>query len=112
MATQPRISLPLPPRWPRHVRSAAIHAVALARLALTTARGQANFANPGSGRIARLTEQLLLIKEELRIKDARMASIPAVPTKNLIHPLDSGICIVPSILHFSPSSAEMGYTPI
>ncbi len=34
--------LPLPKGWPRRVRSAAVHAIALARLALTTAGGQAN----------------------------------------------------------------------
>jgi len=70
--------LPLPKHWPRRVRSAAVHAIALARLALTTARGQAKSADPGSGRIARLTEEILLIKEEMRIKDARMNTIPAL----------------------------------
>ncbi len=89
MAKQTVPPLPLPKNWPQKVRSAAVHAIALARLALTTARGQANSANPGSGRIARLTEEILLIKEEMRIKDARMASIHAqrrphyVPTERL-----------------------------
>ncbi len=77
MAKQTVPPLPLPKNWPQKVRSAAVHAIALARLALTTARGQANSADPGSGRIARLTEEILLIKEEMRIKDARMADIPA-----------------------------------
>jgi len=44
---------------------------------MTTAHGQVNSADPGSGRISRLTEELFLIKEEMRIKDARMAGIPA-----------------------------------
>ena len=65
MAKQTVPPLPLPKGWPRRVRSAAVHAIALARLALTTARGQANSADPGSGRIARLTEEILLIKEEM-----------------------------------------------
>jgi len=77
MAKQTVPPLPLPKNWPYRVRSAAVHAIALARLALTTARGQANSADPGSGRIARLTEEILLVKEEMRIKDARMAGIPA-----------------------------------
>jgi hypothetical protein len=55
MAKQTVPPLPLPKHWPQKVRSAAVHAIALARLALTTARGQANSADPGSGRIARLT---------------------------------------------------------
>jgi len=60
MANQTVPPLPLPKHWPRHVRSAAIHAIALARLALTTARGQPNSADPGSGRIGRLTQETLL----------------------------------------------------
>jgi len=40
MAKQTVPPLPLPKNWPQKVRSAAIHAIALARLALITARGQ------------------------------------------------------------------------
>jgi hypothetical protein len=82
MAKQTVPPLPLPKHWPLKVRSAAVHAIALARLALTTARGQANSAEPGSIRIARLTE-------EMRIKDARMAEVSAqrrphfLPTERL-----------------------------
>ena len=57
MAIQTVPPLPLPKHWPQRVRSAAVHAIALARLALTTARGQADSADLGSGRIARLTEE-------------------------------------------------------
>ncbi len=45
MAKQTVPRLPLPKNWPQKVRSAAVHAIALARLALTTARGQAGKAN-------------------------------------------------------------------
>ncbi len=41
MAKQTVPPLPLPKGWPRRVRSAAVHAIALARLALGIARGQA-----------------------------------------------------------------------
>ena len=37
--------LSLPKGWPRRIRSAAVHAIALARLAVTTARGQAGKAS-------------------------------------------------------------------
>ncbi len=77
MAKQTVPPLPLPKNWTQKVRSAAVHAIALARLALTTALGQANSADPGSVRIARLTDEFLLIKEEMRIKDGRMAGIHA-----------------------------------
>jgi len=48
MAKQTVPPLPLPKNWPRRVRSAAVHAIALARLALTTAHRQAGtvIANP------------------------------------------------------------------
>ena len=45
MAKQTVPPRPLPKNWPQKVRSAAIHAIALARLALTTARGQAGKAS-------------------------------------------------------------------
>jgi len=45
MARQPHFPLSLPKGWPRRVRSSAVHAIALARLALTTARGQAGKAS-------------------------------------------------------------------
>ncbi len=45
MAKQTVPPLPLPKGWSRRVRSAAVHAIALARLALTTTRGQAGKAN-------------------------------------------------------------------
>jgi hypothetical protein len=60
---------------------------------MTTARGQVNSADPGSGRIARLTEEILFIKEEMRIKDARMNTIPTMhrphylPTERLADPI-------------------------
>jgi hypothetical protein len=41
--------LPLPKHWPRCVRSAAVHAIALARLALTTARYPAGTTFTGTG---------------------------------------------------------------
>ena len=45
MARQPHFPLPLPKGWPRRVRSAAIHAIALARLAMVIARSQAGKAS-------------------------------------------------------------------
>ncbi len=45
MAKQTVPPLPLPKNWPQKVHSAAVNAIALARLALTTARGQTGKAN-------------------------------------------------------------------
>lgn len=84
MATQakrPRIVLPR--GGPRHVRSAMLHVIALARYALAYTRGWAV-----NGRIARvrlqaendqLQQEAALLTEEIRIKDARMKRV--VPQK-------------------------------
>jgi hypothetical protein len=52
----PDRSLPLPKDWSRRVRSAAVHASALAGMVLTTARGQAKSDKPGSRRMERLSD--------------------------------------------------------
>ena len=60
---------PLPSRWPRVVRAAILHALSLARIALITA----------TDRVAasvRLEQEVALLREELRIKDARMERVP------------------------------------
>ncbi len=46
----PRRSLPLPRGWPRHVKSAVLHAVALASAALTFA--PSNLRSPATRRAA------------------------------------------------------------
>lgn len=74
-------TLPLPHGWPRRARSAVVHAISLATASLTSARGWASESwNPR----VRLNEENLglrgeiaLLREELRVKDARMARIPA-----------------------------------
>jgi hypothetical protein len=74
MAKQTVPPLPLPKGWPRRVRSAAVHA--LARLAVTTARAEAESRDSSTRRIARLTEEILLIREEMRIKARPAPDLP------------------------------------
>ncbi len=75
------LAIPLPKAWPRSVRSAVVHAVSLAHFSLTSARAVA--ANSINARIRlkeendRLRQEIALLREELRIKDARMERIPA-----------------------------------
>jgi hypothetical protein len=60
-----RVERSLPARWPRRARSAILHAVFVARVALLAA----------TDRIAvsvRLEHELALLRDELRFKDARM----------------------------------------
>jgi len=77
--SRPRI--PLPRQWPKRVRSGVLHAISLAHFSLTFTRSWA--ANGFNARIRlkaendRLRQELALLQEEMRIKDARMLRIPA-----------------------------------
>ena len=75
----PRI--PLPRGWPGRVRSAVIHAISLAHFSLTSTRSWAVISWNARVRLKaendRLRQELALLREELRIKDARMLRIPA-----------------------------------
>ncbi len=81
MTTPPAPALRLPIDWPAVTRSGVLHAVALARLALVTVRGWCVDSRVGRVRLAaendRLRSEVTLLREELRIKDARLARIPA-----------------------------------
>jgi len=76
--SRPRI--PLPKQWPSRVRSGVLHAISLAHFSLTFTRSWA--ANSINARIRlkqendRLSQELALLREEMRIKDSRMLRIP------------------------------------
>lgn len=73
--------LALPKGWPKHVRSAVIHAISLAHVTLTTTRSCAVHSWNARVRLKaeneRLRQEIALLEEETRIKDARMLRIPA-----------------------------------
>jgi len=72
-------NIPLPSNWPDSVRSAVIYVISLTHYAITCARGWA--ANSINARIrlaaenGRLSHESQLLRQEFRIKDARMAKI-------------------------------------
>ena len=74
-------TLPLPPQWPQLAADALVHAVAMARIAIAQVHG--GFAGSPIARIRlrsqneRLRSELAQIREQVRIKDARLARIPA-----------------------------------
>ena len=73
--------LRLPTRWPQWARSAILHALSLARVALLAA----------TDRVAdsvRLEHEVSLLREELRIKDARMERVP--PHRRPHNPVTEG----------------------
>ncbi len=75
---RPRFSLPK--SWPRHVKSAVLHTISLAHYAIVRARGRAAGSAGSQERFSaeyeRLRDECALLREEMRIKDLRMAQIP------------------------------------
>ena len=80
-AIPPDLGLALSKGWPTRIRSAVIHVISLAHFSVTFARSVA--ANSINARIrlkaenSRLRQEIALLIEEMRIKDARMERIPA-----------------------------------
>ena len=74
-------AIALPKGWPRYVRSAVVHALSTANVAFNVARSQAeNHFNARVRLQAQLDQQdreIALLREEIRIKDARMERVPA-----------------------------------
>src|SRR5512143_3976308 len=83
---QPQI--PLPKSWGTHVKSAILHIIALAQYALTYSRSWAADSSNQRLRLKaeldRVTQELALRNEEIRIKDLRMAQI--VPKRRPHYP--------------------------
>ena len=79
MCDQAFSNIPLPTGWPDSVRSAVIYVISLAHYAITYARGWAANSINARVRLAaknnQLKQEIQLLREELRIKDARMARI-------------------------------------
>src|SRR6266571_2359390 len=75
----PSVSLPLPRGWSRRVRSAVIQVISLARTSLALSQGWASESmNPELRQQAeedRLQQEIQLLREEIRIKDARMEQL-------------------------------------
>ena len=73
--------IPLPKGWPKRVKSAVLHVISLAHYALASAQGWASDGlNRETRRAAeadRMDGEIALLREEIRIKDARMARIKA-----------------------------------
>jgi putative transposase len=72
-------SVPLPPSWPKHAKAATLHVISLAHFVLTHVRGWAADSSLHRVRLAadrdRLDSEVALLREEIRIKDARMAAL-------------------------------------
>jgi len=96
-------AMALPKGWPRRVRSAVIQTRSLAQTSVTHTRSWA--ANHFNARIRlkeeteRLRSEMLLLREDGRIKDARMEQIPA-PRRPHYSPIER-LAILGTALPFS-----------
>ncbi len=79
MPTQKPPRIRPPKGWPSHVKSGVLHIISLAQFSISHARGWAaksvstrvrNATNAAKNN--RLHQEIALLREELRIKDARM----------------------------------------
>ena len=79
MAAKKPPTIPLPKSWTKHVRTAMLHVISLAQYATAYTRSWATDSTNGRIRIKaeydRAQQEILLLREEIRIKDARMALI-------------------------------------
>ena len=73
--------LSLPKNWPKRVKMAVLHVISLAHVAIVHARGLAvnnhDARTRRAGDLQGALDEIALLEEELRIKDARMAMIDA-----------------------------------
>lgn len=72
--------LPLPKAWPKRVKNALINTVSLAHVAITYSRSWCADSPLKrvqlTGELDQARQEIAMLKEEIRIKDARMAKIP------------------------------------
>jgi len=89
-------SLPLPRGWPHRVRSTAVQAISLADLTFTrTHSWTADSLNPWfrlQAELERLRREISLLREEIRIKNARMEQIE--PHRRPYHPPAARLAIL------------------
>ncbi len=89
MSAQAEPHIPLPKGWNKHVRSSLVHVISLAQFAAAYIRGWgADSINPRlrqKTELLRLTATVALLREEIRIKDARMARISPHRTRTREH---------------------------
>jgi transposase InsO family protein len=91
---EPKVALPK--EWPRVAKSAIVHAIALAHLVVTHVRGWCADSPLKRVRLAseceRLRSEVAMLREELRIKDARLGRIP--PRNRPHHPPTERLAIL------------------
>ncbi len=66
-----RRQIRLPRQWPEHVKSGILHAISLASVVLSFARGHVTGRRRPQAQIEQANAEIALLREELYIKDSR-----------------------------------------
>ena len=77
MAVRPPIRLPR--QWSRHVESGILHAIALASVVVSFARGHAAGRRRSQAKLEQAEAEIGLLREDLSIKDGRWKQCLLVP---------------------------------
>jgi len=103
-------SVPLPSSWPKHAKAATLHVISLANFALTQVRGWAANSPIHRVRLAAQLDQLksevAMLREEIRIKDARMAAL--APQRRPHYPPSERMAILQLMAARGWSKAQTG----
>jgi len=93
---KPAVNIPLPKSWPAKVCAAMLHVVSLAKYAAVYTRSWAADSRNARVRLRadndRLLHEVALLREEIRIKDARMVSLP--PHRRPFYPPSARLAIL------------------
>ena len=68
---EPIMAVRLPKQWPAHVKSGILHAISLASVVLSYARGRASTRHRLRAELDQVNTEIALLREELSIKDGR-----------------------------------------
>ncbi|MGA9654257.1 MAG: hypothetical protein WBV96_10140, partial [Polyangia bacterium] len=103
-------SVPLPSSWPKHAKSATLHVISLANFALTQVRGWAANSPIHRVRLAaqldQLNSEVAMLREEIPIKDARMATL--LPHRRPHYPPSERMAILQLMAARGWSKAQTG----
>jgi len=106
----PTFSVPLPASWPKHAKASTLHVISLAHFALTHVRGWAANSPILRVRLAaerdQLNSEVAMLREEIRIKDARMAAL--VPHRRPHYPPRERMAILQLMAARGWSKAQAG----
>jgi hypothetical protein len=79
-ASKTKAAIPLPKSWSSHVKSAVLQVISLAQFTIAYTRGwtadSPNTRMRLKAELDRAEQEITLLREEIRIKDARMAQLP------------------------------------